>query len=177
MNRLSVLLLIAALVSGFGLTSCSGSDKQSKDPSPPTASMTTSKASTEAENDEAEDEEVDETDPGNNGEARDLDLVTFREMAKREGMSRPMIIDFSASWCGPCKAMAPTVKKIARKYAGQIDVYKVDIDEEEELAQIYDISSVPTLIFMAPGADEPVRIEGAIDQSEFESIISENFEL
>lgn len=62
--------------------------------------------------------------------------------------SRPAVIDFYTTWCGPCKMMAPVVESLAEKYAGKIDFYKVDIDQESELASVFGISSIPTFLFI-----------------------------
>ena len=61
---------------------------------------------------------------------------------------RPAVIDFYATWCGPCKAMAPHLERIAEEYDGKIDVYKVDVDQESELSAVFNIRSVPTLLFI-----------------------------
>ena len=59
--------------------------------------------------------------------------------------SRPAIIDFYATWCGPCKQTAPIVEQVAADYAGQIDVYKVDVDQQQELAALFGVESIPTI--------------------------------
>jgi thioredoxin 1 len=61
--------------------------------------------------------------------------------------STPVLVDFSASWCGPCKALAPTIDKLAAEYAGKIAIYKVDIDNAQDAASNFNISSVPTCVF------------------------------
>lgn len=86
--------------------------------------------------------------------------------------TRPAIIDFYATWCGPCKAMAPIVERTAEKYAGQIDFYRVDIDQEEELAAIFGIQSIPTLLFI-PKEGTPQRAVGAMGQGQLEQAIKE----
>ena len=83
---------------------------------------------------------------------------------------RPAIIDFYATWCGPCKMTAPIIERLARKYKGQIDFYKVDIDQERELAQIFGIRSIPTFLFI-PMKGQPTAQMGAMQLADFEEII------
>lgn len=84
--------------------------------------------------------------------------------------NRPAIIDFYATWCGPCKMTAPIIERLARKYKGQIDFYKVDIDQERELAQIFGIRSIPTFLFI-PIKGQPTAQMGAMQLADFEEII------
>ena len=67
---------------------------------------------------------------------------------------RPALIDFYATWCGPCKMLAPVLDELADEYQGQVDIYKVDVDAEEELAALFGIRSVPSLLFV-PMAGSP----------------------
>jgi thioredoxin 1 len=75
--------------------------------------------------------------------------------------STPVLVDFSASWCGPCKALAPTIDKLAAEYAGKIAIYKVDIDNAQDAASNFNISSVPTCVFFK-GTKEVDRFSGAL---------------
>lgn len=84
--------------------------------------------------------------------------------------SRPAIIDFYTTWCGPCKMMAPMVESLAGKYAGKIDFYKVDIDQEPELASVFGIRSIPTFLFI-PMKGKPTIQMGAMQKEDFEEII------
>ena len=59
---------------------------------------------------------------------------------------RPALIDFYATWCGPCKMLSPVLDELADEYAGQVDIYKVNVDEEEELAALFGIRSVPSSV-------------------------------
>ena len=70
-----------------------------------------------------------------------------------EGAKAPVLIDFSASWCQPCKALAPTIDKVAEDYKGKMEVYKVDIDNAQETAASFGIMSVPTCIFFRDGKE------------------------
>lgn len=73
---------------------------------------------------------------------------------------RPALIDFYAPWCGPCKSLSPVLDELAKEYAGKIDIYKVNVDDEQELASLFRIRSVPTLVF-APMKGEPHITSGA----------------
>lgn len=83
---------------------------------------------------------------------------------------KPAIVDFYASWCGPCKALAPVLEELADKYDGQIYVYKIDTDKEPELAAAFGIQSIPTLIFI-PMGEAPQISQGALPKSNIEEII------
>lgn len=61
---------------------------------------------------------------------------------------KPAIIDFYADWCGPCQALTPTLQKIAEKYKGQVVVYKVNVDNAQEVAQAFGISSIPAILYI-----------------------------
>ena len=84
--------------------------------------------------------------------------------------SRPAVIDFYTTWCGPCKKMAPVVESLAQHYAGKVDFYKVDIDQEPELATVFGIRSIPTFLFI-PMKGNPTIQMGAMQKEDFEEII------
>ena len=82
----------------------------------------------------------------------------------------PVLVDFWATWCGPCRMLAPTVSEIAEKYAGKVKVCKVDIDENVPLAEKYGIEVIPTLIVFKGGKEQARKI-GLISQAEIESML------
>ena len=85
---------------------------------------------------------------------------------------KPVLVDFLATWCGPCKMLAPVIAEIAEEQKDKIKVGKVNIDEQNELAAKYKITSIPTLILFKNG--EPVKQEiGFQIKSEVEKMIEE----
>jgi thioredoxin 1 len=65
--------------------------------------------------------------------------------------SQPVIVDFSATWCGPCRQLSPIIDDLAKEYAGKVKVGKVDIDQSQEVAGKFGIMSVPTVLFFKGG--------------------------
>jgi thioredoxin 1 len=66
----------------------------------------------------------------------------------------PVLVDFSAVWCGPCKSLNPIVEELAKEYAGQVKIGKLDIDEDRETPTRFDVMAVPTLIFFKDGQEQ-----------------------
>ncbi len=83
---------------------------------------------------------------------------------------KPAIIDFYADWCGPCKAIAPILEELAAEYDGQIYIYKINTDKEQELAAAFGIRSIPTLLFVPMGGD-PQMAQGAMPKPAFKQAI------
>lgn len=98
-----------------------------------------------------------------------FDYKTNPQEWKYEG-TKPCIVDFFATWCGPCKALAPTLEEVAAEYDGQIVVYKVDVDKADEVAGFFGIRSVPTLLFV-PVGNKPQMVQGAMPKNELKKII------
>ena len=82
------------------------------------------------------------------------------------------LVDFWASWCGPCRMVAPILKDLAKEYGDSIVIYKVDTDKEKELAMAMGIQSLPTIVFI-PQTGQPQVIVGAADKATFKRAINE----
>jgi thioredoxin 1 len=86
--------------------------------------------------------------------------------------AQPAVVDFSASWCGPCKALAPVIEKLASDYADRVTVAKVDIDDNPALAARYGVRSVPTVMLFAQGGVKSVYV-GARAAQEYRTGVDE----
>lgn len=85
---------------------------------------------------------------------------------------KPAIIDFYASWCGPCKMVAPILEELAAEYGDSIVIYKVNTEEERELSAAFGIRSIPTIIF-APMEGNPQVAQGAMSKGDFKKLIDQ----
>lgn len=84
---------------------------------------------------------------------------------------KPVIVDFTASWCGPCQRIAPILEELAVEYDGKIIIYKVDIDKERGLAQSFNVSSIPAILYIPANGNEPVMTIGARGKEKFKEEI------
>lgn len=85
---------------------------------------------------------------------------------------RPAILDFYADWCGPCRSLGPKLEAVAKKYAGKIDVYKINVDKESELAQIFGVRSIPMVLFV-PMQGVPIQTVGDLSPDQIEETIAQ----
>jgi thioredoxin 1 len=90
-------------------------------------------------------------------EIREATDATFEDLVLRS--EKPTVVDFWATWCGPCKMVAPEMEKLATKYDGSVDVVKVDVDANPRISQMFNIMSIPTIAFFRPGK-QPMGVVG-----------------
>lgn len=89
--------------------------------------------------------------------------MTFTDENVREiiASGQPVVIDFWATWCGPCMAMAPLIDEIAKEYEGRVEIGKYNVDEEGDLSSEYRIMSLPTILFFKDGQKTDIRLAGS----------------
>ncbi len=106
-----------------------------------------------------------------------LNMETFKEKVfdfekdtdwKFKG-DKPAVIDFYADWCGPCKMVAPILDELSKEYEGKVDIYKIDTEVEQELAGMFGIRSIPSLLFI-PLNDKPQMAAGALPKDTFKEV-------
>ena len=90
---------------------------------------------------------------------------------KFEG-DKPCVIDFYADWCGPCKMVAPVLSELAGEYAGKVNIYKVNTDQEPEISGAFGIQSIPSILFI-PVGEKPQMAAGALPKQTFKNIIKD----
>lgn len=83
----------------------------------------------------------------------------------------PAIIDFYADWCGPCKAVAPILEELSEEYAGKLKIYKVNTEIEQELSAVFQIRSIPSILFIPKDGSQPMMQAGALPKGALKEII------
>jgi len=84
----------------------------------------------------------------------------------------PCIIDFYADWCSPCRMLAPVLEDLSNEYAGKIDAYKVNTEDEQELSSVFGIRSIPSLLF-CPAEGQPQMLMGALPKQSLKQAIDD----
>lgn len=170
--------LLGIALAGLLLTSCGAHNQENRsssdNPSQTTASNTPGKGS---------DQDNQQDNPQNKNDMKTIHLtktdflkkvVDFENNSKEWKYlgDKPCLVDFYASWCGPCKALSPILDELAAEYGDQIYIYKINTEEEQELAAAFGIRSIPTLIFV-PMQGEPTMAQGALPKSELKKAIDQ----
>lgn len=101
----------------------------------------------------------------------DVDMSSFEDQVLKADV--PVLVDFWATWCGPCRQVAPVLEELAEEHDGRLRVAKLDVDHSQQLAMQYQVSSIPTFILFKDGqvAD---RMMGAMPKPAFEDLIRRN---
>ena len=102
--------------------------------------------------------------------ARIFDYKTQKD-SKYKG-DKPCVIDFYTTWCGPCKRLAPIMEEMSQKYCDQVTFYKADTERERELAYVFNISSIPQVLYI-PVEGKPMLLKGLYPKEEIVKIIDE----
>ena len=97
-------------------------------------------------------------------------VVTNTNISEILSGDKPVMIDFWATWCGPCRMLAPVVEEIAQEYDGKVVVAKCDVDDADEVAMQFRIRNIPTLMFFK-GGEMVNRLVGAVPKSEITAIL------
>lgn len=85
----------------------------------------------------------------------------------------PCVIDFYADWCKPCRLVAPIMDDLAKEYDGKVKIYKIDVDKEKKLAQVFQVRSIPSVLF-SPKEGRPMMQAGALPKDQYVKIIEDN---
>lgn len=85
----------------------------------------------------------------------------------------PCVVDFYATWCGPCRKVSPIMERIAKEYDGMLIVYKIDVDKEPKLSSTFGVRSIPTVLFI-PKEGQPMKQVGALSEQQYKQIIENN---
>jgi len=84
----------------------------------------------------------------------------------------PAVIDFYADWCGPCKMVAPIVEELSEEYEGKVNFYKIDTEDQQELAAAFGIQSIPSILFI-PLEGKPQMAAGALPKETFKQVLDD----
>lgn len=146
MRRFLLLSLLAVVL--LGVTSCGGN--RTKNDGLDKISSMLKEAINEAKS----------SDDSLNATEDTLAQADSEAVKKSDAKGKVVVIDFFATWCGPCRAMAPAMEKMEQKYSDKIEFRKVDIDKNRSLAQKYEIEAVPTLVILSPKGEVINKVVG-----------------
>lgn len=104
-----------------------------------------------------------------------VEYLTAENFAEKVEQAKGVVmVDFFATWCGPCKMIAPAVEQLAQEYEGKATVYKLDVDEAEDIAIKYKVVSIPTLIYFKDG-EVFDRVRGMVSKAELAMVMDSCF--
>ena len=97
--------------------------------------------------------------------------ITDQNFEELLATGKPMVVDFWATWCGPCVGMAPVIDKLAEEYADRVIIGKYNVDEEGDLSNNYRIMSLPTILFFKDGKKSDIRLVGSQTEAQLRDAI------
>ena len=97
-------------------------------------------------------------------------VITNSNISEILSADQPVLIDFWATWCGPCRMLTPTVDEIAQEYEGRVVVAKCNVDDSDEVAMQYRVRNIPTLIFFK-GGEQVDKLVGLVSKKEITDIL------
>ncbi len=100
--------------------------------------------------------------------ALNINDETFKQLQET---GKPIVIDFWATWCGPCRRVAPLIEQLAQEYADKVNIGKCNVEESEDLATQFGVTSIPTIVFLDSNAQLVGRIVGAQSKATIEEEI------
>jgi thioredoxin len=175
-------VIILSVLAAFFIAGCSNAEGGEGKTA---AKNTKAEATVLVKNDKAaveKSEKTEKTTAGKNGaKPIHLDKASFKKLIMdyeknpREWVyegDKPAVIDFYADWCRPCRMIAPIMEELAVEYEGQVDIYKIDTEAQKELAAVFGITSLPTVLFV-PTTGKPSAQKGALPKESYKQIINE----
>jgi thioredoxin len=147
-------LLLLLLIAGLAFNSCNGQETKSKE--------TNEQTKKETEMRTIQLNKIDFLNKVANYEANPTEFKYLGD--------KPALIDFYADWCGPCKAIAPVLEELAKEYGDDIYIYKINTENEQELAALFGIRSIPSLLFV-PMDGQPQMAQGALPKASLKEAI------
>ena len=94
---------------------------------------------------------------------------SFKELISQD---TPVLVDFYADWCGPCKMVAPILEELSEEYGDTLKIYKLDTEVEQELSAVFGIRSIPSILFIPTDGRQPMMQAGALPKQAFKEIIA-----
>lgn len=154
-------LMILAMMATVSLSACS----QTKQDNPETTKQTASAANTTGISENT-------SKPVEMNTQMFIDNIVDYKNSKEWDYKgdKPAVIDFYATWCGPCKRLSPILEELASEYNGQINFYKIDVDKEQELAAVFGIQSIP-MVLLIPKEGKPYVVQGLRPKAELKQAI------